>query len=290
MLRKLLFNLIAAYIYHTPFRSGRSVLGRLAYRIYSQEFVAEVGIGIKIKVRLDWATDITYWTNTYESHKELKVFLNHLQDGMTVLDIGANVGFYALHFARKVGPQGKVYAFEPIPEYFNRLKEHIVLNNATNIVPVPVALLDQKGVAKMSIASGDSSLFHHESDQFVDVPLTTLDNFVAENQIDRVDAIKLDVEGAELHVIRGADQTIRKFKPIMMVEINATTLKAAGTSPEELFSAIIGYGYQAFIIRNGKTILTNKVLRPMGYRFYSLTGHKLVFHEFDNYLFLPKRA
>ncbi|MCS7277581.1 MAG: FkbM family methyltransferase, partial [Aquificaceae bacterium] len=150
-MRHLLFNLIAAYIYHTPFRPGRSILGRLAYRIYPHEFVAEVTSGIKIKVRLDWASDITYWTNSYENHDELKVFLSHLREGMTVLDIGANIGFYALHFARKVGPSGKVYAFEPVPEFFERLKEHIALNNMTNIFPIHVALSDQKGSAKMSV-------------------------------------------------------------------------------------------------------------------------------------------
>lgn len=122
------------------------------------------------------------------------------------------------------------------------------------------------------------------------MPLTTLDSFVTEKQIDRVDAIKLDVEGAELHVIRGADQTIRQFKPVMMVEINETTLKAAGTSAEELFNAIVSYGYKAFVIRKGEAIPTSKVMRPTGYQVRSMAGQRLVYHEFDNYLFLPKDA
>ena len=289
-MRKLLFNLIAAYVRHTPFRPGRSIFGRLAYRIYPHDFIAEMDSGIKIKVRLDWASDITYWTNTYENHKELKVFSSHFREGVTVMDIGANTGVYALHFSRKVGTNGKVYAFEPVPEYFERLKEHIALNNATNIVPVPFALSDQKGTTKMSVAGGESSLFLYRTDQFVEVPVTTLDDFVAENGVDRVDAIKLDVEGAELKVIQGAEKTIQQFKPIMMVEINATTLKAAGTSPEELFQTIVSYGYKAFVIRDGKAIPTTEIVRPMGYQIWSMAGGKLAFHEFDNYLFLPQEA
>lgn len=289
-MRRLIFNLIAAYLRYTPLRPGRSILGRLAYRIYPHDFVAELDSGIRIKVRLDWASDITYWTGTYENHGELAMFLSHLHEGMTVMDIGANIGVYALHFARKVGPTGKVYAFEPVPEYFERLKEHITLNDTNNIVPFPFALADQKGKAKMSVASGDSSLFHHLTDRFIEVPMTTLDDFIAKQGIDRVDAIKLDVEGAELKVIHGADKTIRQFKPIMMVEINATTLQAAGTSPEELFQTIVGYGYEAFVIRNGKTVPTNEVARPMGYRIRSMAGRKLAYHEFDNYLFLPQGA
>ncbi|MCS7265994.1 MAG: hypothetical protein NZ805_14320, partial [Armatimonadetes bacterium] len=76
------------------------------------------------------------------------------------------------------------------------------------------------------------------------------------------------------------------FKPVMMVEINETTLKAAGTSAEELFNVIVSYGYKAFVIRKGKAIPTNKLIRPMGYQVRSMAGQKLVYHEFDNYPFL----
>jgi FkbM family methyltransferase len=198
---------------------------------------------------------------------------------MTVMDVGANWGLYSLLISRAVGPSGKVYAFEPVPEIFARLKEHIALNNATNVIPVPIALSDEKGTAKMSVKEGESSLFRRVSDEFVEVQVERLDDFVEREKIERVDAIKIDVEGAELKVIRGADKTIRRDKPILMVEIQAATLQAAGTTPEELFETIVSYGYNAFAICHGEAIPTDKVVEPWHYP----GGMRI-----DNYLFIPR--
>jgi FkbM family methyltransferase len=218
-------------------------------------------------------------TTTHEVHNDRHVFVSHLREGMTVMDVGAHVGFYSLLISRAVGPSGKVYAFEPVPEIFACLKEHIALNNATNVIPIPIALSDEKGSAKMSVKGGGSSLFRRVSDEFVEVQVERLDDFVEREKIERVDAIKLDVEGAELKVIRGADKTIRRDKPILMVEIQAATLQAAGTTPEELFENIISYGYNAFVIRHGKAIPTDKLVEPWRYPYG--------FH-FDNCLFIPR--
>jgi len=280
-MRKWLFNLIAAYIYHTPPHPGRGLLGKLAWRIYPHEFIAEIALGIKMKVRLDNPDDIMVWTwRRGFSDRSEELFVSLLQKGMIVFDIGANVGLYTLLAALKVGPNGKIYAFEPVPSIFKRLKENLELNNIYNVVPIPIAVSDKKGIARISVAGMGSSLVYYpvHASGFVEVPTEPLDTFVEQEDIKRVDAIKLDVEGAELHVIRGADQTIRKFKPIMMVEINPMTLKAAGTTPEELFQTVIGYGYQAYIIRNGKAV---PVTQPIKARW---RGFKVCF---DDYLFLP---
>ncbi|MFN3420989.1 MAG: FkbM family methyltransferase [Armatimonadota bacterium] len=273
-MKRLIFKLIATYIRNTLPHKGRGVLARFAWNILLPD-AFEISQGVKIRPRRDSRYDFHVFLGDYEKHGETKVFLSHLREGMTVMDIGANIGVYALHFARKVGPNGKVYAFEPVPENFERLKEHIALNNATNIVPVPLALFDRKGTVKISVAEGASSIFCWSTDQFVEVPTTTLDEFVAEQGVMRVDALKLDVEGAELQVIHGADKTIRQFKPVMMVELNEYTLRAAGTSPEELFQTITSYGYKAFVIRNKRLIPSDKVVRPTSYP------------NGDNYLFLP---
>jgi FkbM family methyltransferase len=278
--RKLLFNLIAAYIYHTPPHPGRGILGKLAWRIYPHEFVAEISDGVKMKVRLDRSEEILAWTRTFNPDDEVGVFLSQLKEGFVVLDIGANVGLVSLLAAKKVGRIGRVYAFEPVPDIFARLQENIALNSFNNIEPVPLALSSQKGTAMISVAGGASSLFRRVSDEFVEVPTERLDDFVEREGIERVDAIKLDVEGAELHVIRGADKTIRRFKPIMMVEINPDTLKAAGTTPQELFDAIVSYGYKAHVIRKGKAVPVTQPVKPK---------RRGIGIFFDDYLFLPIR-
>ena len=279
-MRKLLFNLIAAYIYHTPPHPGRGILGKLAWRIYPHEFVAEIkGADVKITVRLDRPDEIQTWTRNFNPDDEVGVFLSQLREGFVVLDIGANVGLISLLAAKKVGKTGKVYAFEPVPKIFARLQENIALNGFNNVEPVPLALSSQKGKAMIFVAHGASSLFRRVSDEFVEVPTERLDDFVEQEGIERVDAIKLDVEGAELHVIRGADKTIRRFKPIMMVEINPDTLKAAGTTPQELFETIVSYGYKAHVIRKGKAVPVTQPVKPK---------RRGIGIFFDDYLFIPE--
>jgi FkbM family methyltransferase len=280
-MRELFARLAAAYIKATPPHPGRGILGKIAWWIYPQPLVVKSDDGFLIKVRLCDANDLILWrSRDCEPHNDRHVFVSHLREGMTVMDVGANLGLYSLLISRAVGPSGKVYAFEPVPEIFARLKESIALNNATNVIPVPVALSDEKGKAKMSVKGGSSSLFRRVSDEFVEVQVERLDDFVEREKIERVDAIKIDVEGAELRVIRGADKTIRRDKPILMVEINPVTLPAAGTTPEELFETIVSYGYNAFVIRHDKAIPTDKVVEPWRY-FRGVPSH-------DNYLFIPR--
>jgi len=278
-MRQLFAQFAAAYIKATPPHPGRGILGKIAWWIYPKPIVVKSREGFFVKARLCDSEDIGLMSTTHEVHNDRHVFVSHLREGMTVMDVGANLGLYSLLISRAVGPSGKVYAFEPVPEIFARLKEHIALNNATNVIPVPIALSDEKGTAKMFVKGGGSSLFRHVSDEFVDVQVERLDDFVEREGIERVDAIKIDAEGAELKVIRGADKTIRRYKPILMVEIQAATLQAAGTTPEELFETIVGYGYNAFVIRHGKAIPTDKVVEPWRYP----GGGRM-----DNYLFIPR--
>jgi FkbM family methyltransferase len=280
-MRRFFAQLIAAYFKATPPHTGRGFLCRVAWRIYPQPLVVKSCDGFFVKVKLCDPEDLCYLCPqvSWEPHNDRHVFVSHLREGMTVMDVGANWGLYSLLISRAVGPSGKVYAFEPVPEIFARLKEHIALNNATNVIPVPIALSDEKGVAKMSVRGGGSSFFRHLSNEFVEVQVERLDDFVEREGIERVDAIKIDVEGAELKVIRGADKTIRRDKPILMVEIQAATLQAAGTTPEELFETIVSYGYNAFVIRHGKAIPTDKVVEPWRY------PHDT---RYDNYLFIPR--
>jgi len=280
-MRRFLAQLIAAYVKATPPHTGRGVLCKIAWRIYPQPLVVKSYDGFFIKVRLCDPEDLYYLRPQvdWEPHSDRYVFISHLCEGMMVMDIGAHWGLYSLLISRAVGPSGKVYAFEPVPQIFIRLKEHIALNNAANVIPVPIALSDGKGVAKMSVRGGGSSLFRHLSDEFVEVQVERLDDFVEREGIERVDAIKIDVEGAELKVIRGADKTIRRDKPILMVEIQAATLQAVETTPEELFETIVSYGYDAFVIRHGKAIPTDKVVEPWCYPSGAC---------YDNYLFIPR--
>jgi len=279
-MRKFLAHLIAVYIRSGPTHRGRRILGKIAWWIYPQPLVIRNDDGFLLKIWLCDPGDISYLHRpVWDIHNDRHVFASHLREGMTVMDVGANLGLYTLVISRAVGPSGKVYAFEPVPEIFARLQEHIAMNNATNVIPLQLALSDRKGTAKMFVKGGVSSLFVHVSDKIVEVQVERLDDFVEREGIERVDAIKIDVEGAELMVIRGADRIIRRDKPILMVEFHPATLQEAGTTPEELFTTIINYGYDAFLMRHNKAMLTDKVVEP--WRHY-------LGNRYDNYLFIPR--
>jgi len=131
--------------------------------------------------------------------------------GDFVFDIGAYVGDTALWFSKAVGPQGKVYAFEPEPSNFEKLKANIERNKITNVVPLQLALSENEG--EMQIASGGGSSAITETAGDTSVKVTTVDKFVEANKLPRVDFIKMDVEGHELKVLKGSHETIKTFKP-----------------------------------------------------------------------------
>jgi len=131
--------------------------------------------------------------------------------GNIVFDIGAYVGDTALWFSKAVGPQGKVYAFEPEPSNFAKLKANLERNKLTNVIPGHLALSEDDG--EMKIASGGSSSTITQTGTGTSVKVTTIDRFLEANKLPRVDFIKMDVEGYELKVLAGAKETIKTFKP-----------------------------------------------------------------------------
>jgi len=131
--------------------------------------------------------------------------------GDVVFDIGAYVGDTALWFSKAVGPQGKVYAFEPEPSNFNKLKANLERNKVTNVIPLQLAVSETEGEMQVSSAAGSSVIT--QAGTGLSVKVTTIDKFVEANKLPRVDFIKMDVEGHELKVLEGAHETIQAFKP-----------------------------------------------------------------------------
>lgn len=164
-----------------------------------------------------------------------------------VLDVGGSYGYYALLLARLVGVNGHVYSFEPDWRSFARLINNLVLNCIQNVVPVPICLSDMpQGLAKWQSMHNEpwkSRLV--DSVQAVDahavtaVPITTLDDFVSMLEItDKVNLVKVDVEGAEFKVLQGAKQLLLKSKPILLCELHSTEIA------QKVFGLLSESGYQ----------------------------------------------
>jgi FkbM family methyltransferase len=177
-----------------------------------------------------------------------------LQPGMTFLDIGANEGIYSVFAARRVGAEGTVWAFEPSRRELDRLRCNLELNGL-QVRVFPLALADSAGRADLRVAGygheGQNTLgaFAYagvEVARTEPVDLMRLDDVVEQNPLGRLDAIKVDVEGAELRLFRGATATLRRFRPVLLFEASDAALRLQGASCEALFDHLRNQQYDLY--------------------------------------------
>lgn len=183
---------------------------------------------------------------------EYEAFRAVLRPGDTALDVGANVGAYALLFGLWVGKGGRVLAFEPAPEAYAGLRRHLALNRLDDCVQaVHAAVADTVGEA--SFVSEGSQGTNHLASQggsnthtLIRVPTTTIDAFCAEYNL-RPRLIKIDVEGAELAVLRGARRTIAAMERDagIFVEMHPAAWAAIGQSAHALHAELAAQGLRA---------------------------------------------
>lgn len=161
-------------------------------------------------------------TGKYEPHI-MDSLRSRIKPGMTFIDVGANKGDHAFLVGRLTGKDGKVIAVEPIPENQHWLKKSLDKNEFDNVELVEAALSDEDGQAQfergdVSGWGGLLSTREASENETIQVRKAALDSLVSELGIERVDAIKIDVEGAEAKVVRGAQKTIERFRPIIWLE------------------------------------------------------------------------
>lgn len=176
--------------------------------------------------------------------QEYSAFRRAVAPGMVALDVGANVGAYSMLLGQWVGPAGRVFAFEPAPAAFNGLVRHIHLNDLAPVVrPIDAAVGERETQAEFLVmgTAGESRLAapadrHHVR---VTVPVVTIDGFCAREGIDP-DFIKIDVEGWELAVLRGARETIgrRGNDLALFVEMHPSAWPLLGFSREALLDEL----------------------------------------------------
>jgi FkbM family methyltransferase len=148
-----------------------------------------------------------------------ELVVKEVKPGQTVVDIGANVGYFSLLFARAVGQDGIVHAFEPNPRLARILRYNLSLNGYRNVVVNQKAVSDRNGSARFYVPKQGherSSLEPRHSSQIIDVATTKLDDYF-EPKEDRVDWIKLDVEGHETKALKGMRAILRSNKGIRLI-------------------------------------------------------------------------
>ena len=164
------------------------------------------------------------------SEHELALFGDVVQPGMTVLDVGSNIGTHAVFFARRVGPTGAVYCFEPQRFIHQLLCGNLALNALRNVRALHAAAGEAPGSVRVPpVDYGAAGAFNFGGIELgawlegEDVPVVTVDSL----GLARCDVIKADVEGMELSVLKGAEATIRRTRPILHIENNKREKSAA---------------------------------------------------------------
>ena len=190
----------------------------------------------------------TYILCGYWEPDSTAVINNLVKEGMTVIDIGANIGAHTLRLAKLVSGKGRVFAFEPTSSAFSRLMRNIGLNNFNNIIPEKIALSDTY-MPNQLVCINSSYPIAADSPKNVAkefINFTTLDDYVRAKGIEKIDFIKLDVDGYEHKIIRSALEVIRKFKPLILLELGVENLESVGDNIVDMVNTLSNLGYKFY--------------------------------------------
>lgn len=192
-----------------------------------------------------------------ESH-ESQIFENQLKKDQTVLDLGANIGYYSLLARSKVGPNGKIFSFEPSEENVSLIKKSIAENRFTNIIVVEAAVSDNDGYSELFLSpfyKSEHSLFEynyssgeHKGNK-KKIKLVSIDSFLEKTGDLRVDIIKMDVEGSEKKSLDGMKKTIEFNKRLTLItEFWPQGFVNAGIESKEFLEILISSGFNLYHI------------------------------------------
>jgi FkbM family methyltransferase len=214
-----------------------------------------------IRVLVDPSNPIELGMVTCPSYEpELgRVLPRFVQPGAWCIDVGANIGAVTLQLAKRAGPTGRVLAIEPGPPYCERLRRNLALNPSLQgrVTVLPLGVSDTPGTLQWQAAPHAPFNAHVRPDRIwnshatdVSIEVATLDTIVRRQRWQRVDFIKVDVEGMEIQVLRGARETLRQFRPVV------------------LFETLHGFLHEGGVDRFA---LISELLRSVGYAMHDLT-------------------
>jgi FkbM family methyltransferase len=231
LLRRLVGTLPLALIERLGQFPSNSIAHRIAkLGVFNREVTIRQGVAAELKFT-SGQSNPAYALGTNELPVQ-HALASHINSGDIFYDIGANVGFFTVIGARLVGASGKVYAFEPVPENTAIIRRNIELNCFENVTVIEKAVSSCSSQGELLLArySGGSTLSKADipSDLRgrVSIPIVAIDDLIAQNSLLPPNLVKIDVEGAELDVLKGMTKTIKAFRPIILYEIDASNANA----------------------------------------------------------------
>ncbi len=205
------------------------------------------GISYRLDIN-DYQSWLIYFSFEADSSAKILEFVNQ---GDCVIDIGGNIGQTALSLSGKVGEKGKILSFEPYPRTAGQFKTNLQLNRTIgNIKLVELGLGDKPGSFTMYqdcvTNSGANRVSLNEGielEGMQTINITTLDNYLSADPLPAINLLKIDVEGFEMRVLKGASKTIDAYKPRIFMEVNEKNLKSQGDSARDIFDYLKTFKY-----------------------------------------------
>lgn len=246
---------------------------RRAFGLGDHQFVGKRG-GIIWQLDLREGIDFSIWLLGAFEPGTVRKYRKFIRPGSVVIDVGANIGAHTLPLADCVGKTGKVIAFEPTDFAFGKLSANLKRNPilAERIKAYQVMLVAPQNteLAKTPALYSSwpldvSSVIHHPLHGGRLMPTLgaesqTLDDILNKNKVGRIDFIKLDIDGHECNMLRGAYQTISQYHPEIIMELAPYALKEAGSSLDELISIVSSFDYGLFHIGNDEPLSMDAVV------------------------------
>ena len=180
------------------------------------------------------------------------IFRSCLKEGMAVIDIGANLGYFTVIAASRVGPLGKVFAYEPDPRNFSLLERNIAANGFRNVTAILMALSDCTGTRELFFGDNQTSLSFSDkrgAGRSESVVTNTLDNSLRDLGYPKIDIIKMDIEGAEPLALEGMRKTIARNPALVIIfEFHPNAIRRLGYSPLKFLETFKELGFSMSVI------------------------------------------
>lgn len=204
------------------------------------------------------------YLDIFKTHDEFETkFVERIiKKGDIVIDVGAHMGYYSLLFAKLVGKEGKIFAFEPDPKNFSRAEKNIKLNNYTNVLLTQKAVSDKTGDATLylgDLSGGNSIMSTKENQKKISIKSVKLDDFFEHGE-KKIDFVKLDAEGFEYAIIHGMESILSQNKElVLLVEFYPELIKKAGVEPIEYIKLLDSNGFELYELdeKNEEVIALN---------------------------------
>ena len=237
---------------------GKNPLLRPIFKKTNQYLKPNVVLVQNQKMFLDPKDSLQLSVNGIYGEFETEIVKNEIKSDDVVIDVGAHIGYFTLLFADLVGPKGKVFSFEPEPKNFELLKKNIEINNHQNVIPNNKVVSDKNEkciLYTFTSSSGANRIYKPENNQEakpIESESKSLDEYFKNSPyLDKIKLVKVDVEGAELSVLKGMQNLLEKNLDIKLIlEFNPYFILEMGKKPEDFLNFLFSKNFQIFFIDN----------------------------------------